>query len=168
MNTPLTLTCTDCGGEGQVYRSKFGGNDPDGWLVRCAYCDGQGTVTPRCDGRGCHTVASETIRWPTGEVEHYCVRCAEQARVDALMPGDVCGTGHDGGLPMTMNEDVNGGAYQTPETLTDWCRAHVQPPPARLLHAAANAVDRLRGCHGQGTGRRHEARTPGPIPLQAR
>ena len=90
---PLTLTCDDCGGDGSVYRSKFGGNDPDGWLVRCAYCDGEGTVTPRCDGRGCHTVASETIRWPTGEVEHYCTRCAGQARADALMSGDVWGDG---------------------------------------------------------------------------
>ena len=90
---PLTLACDDCGGEGSVYRSRHGGNDPDGWLVRCEYCDGCGTVTPRCDGRGCHTVASETIRWPTGEVEHYCTRCAGQARADALMPGDVWGDG---------------------------------------------------------------------------
>ena len=90
---PLTLTCDECDGEGQVYRSRGGGNDPDGWLVRCEYCDGEGTVTPRCDGRGCHTVANETIRWPTGEVEHYCTRCAEQARADALIPGDVWGDG---------------------------------------------------------------------------
>ena len=93
LTAPLTLTCDDCDGDGSVYRSKFGGNDPDGWLVRCAYCDGEGTVTPRCDGWGCHTVANETIRWPTGEVEHYCTRCAEQARADALIPGDVWGDG---------------------------------------------------------------------------
>ena len=51
----------------------------------------------------------------------------------------------NGGLPMTMNEDAIAAHIGTIETLTDWCRAHVQPPPARLLYAAANAVDRLRG-----------------------
>ena len=93
LTAPLTLTCDECDGDGSVYRSRHGGNDPDGWLVRCECCDGEGTVTPRCDGRRCHTVASETIRWPTGEVEHYCTQCAEQARADALMPGDVWGDG---------------------------------------------------------------------------
>ena len=125
MNTPLTLTCDDCDGEGQVYRSRGGGNDPDGWLVRCAYCDGQGTVTPRCDGRFCHTVADETIRWPTGEVEHYCSGCAGQARTDALI--------------VNIEETLD-----AIETLTTWCREHVRPPPADLLYRAAHAVDCLR------------------------
>ena len=30
------------------------------------------------------------------------------------------------------------------ETLTSWLRIHVRPPPAHLLYAAADAVDRLR------------------------
>ena len=50
----------------------------------------------------------------------------------------------NGGLPMTMNEDAIAAHIRTLETLTDWCRAHVQPPPARLLYAAADAVERLR------------------------
>ena len=45
---------------------------------------------------------------------------------------------------MTMNEDAIAAHIRTLETLTDWCRAHVQPPPARLLYAAAHAVDCLR------------------------
>ena len=35
-------------------------------------------------------------------------------------------------------------ALDTIETLTDWLREHVRPPPADLLYRAAHAVDRLR------------------------
>ena len=40
-------------GDGSVYRSKFGGNDPDGQVgpLRILRSVG-GFVTPRCDGRG--------------------------------------------------------------------------------------------------------------------
>lgn len=37
------LFCRECGGEGTVYRSRYGGNDPDVWPVgTCQFCDGSG------------------------------------------------------------------------------------------------------------------------------
>ena len=109
LTAPLTLTCDDCDGDGSVTArssaattltaGSFAANTgtSQGHVITLALATA-GSATP---------VASETIRWPTGEVEHYCARCAEQARADALMPGDVCGDGAmKWRLPMTMNEDA--------------------------------------------------------------
>jgi hypothetical protein len=47
-----TLYCAKCQGEGQMYGSKYGGNDPDVYRTgKCDACDGSGTQV--CDARGC-------------------------------------------------------------------------------------------------------------------
>lgn len=35
--------CAHCGGEGKLYTSRYGGNDPDVWPIgECPVCDGTG------------------------------------------------------------------------------------------------------------------------------
>ena len=36
--------CPCCQGEGKVWASRWGGNDPDVWAVKCECCDGAGVV----------------------------------------------------------------------------------------------------------------------------
>lgn len=46
------LYCTACSGEGSLYTSRYGGNDPDVWRTgQCPACEGSGTA--KCDARGC-------------------------------------------------------------------------------------------------------------------
>lgn len=46
------LTCTKCQGEGKLYSSRYGGNDPDVWATgTCPVCDGSGNEV--CSARGC-------------------------------------------------------------------------------------------------------------------
>lgn len=46
------LNCSHCGGEGKVYASKHGGNDPDVWPAGdCPACGG--SANHRCEARGC-------------------------------------------------------------------------------------------------------------------
>jgi hypothetical protein len=46
------LTCTKCGGEGRIYKSHYGGNDPDVWDDgECPACKGSGNHLR--DMRGC-------------------------------------------------------------------------------------------------------------------
>ena len=50
------FACIKCGGEGQLYTSRYGGNDPDVWPAgQCDACDGSGNQ--RCESRGCNAVA---------------------------------------------------------------------------------------------------------------
>ena len=36
-----TQLCSHCGGEGQLYTSRYGGNDPDVWPIgKCPVCEG--------------------------------------------------------------------------------------------------------------------------------
>ena len=44
MPLPVTLQlCEACGGEGKLYTSRYGGNDPDVWPVgECPACEGTG------------------------------------------------------------------------------------------------------------------------------
>ena len=50
------LTCPKCAGEGSIYTSRYGGNDPD---VRrtgeCPACKGSGNA--ECEARGCKEYA---------------------------------------------------------------------------------------------------------------
>ncbi len=41
---PATLQhCERCGGEGKLYTSRYGGNDPDVWPIgECPVCEGTG------------------------------------------------------------------------------------------------------------------------------
>lgn len=48
----MRLLCQKCGGEGQLYTSRYGGNDPDVWATgKCPVCDGSGYQV--CEARGC-------------------------------------------------------------------------------------------------------------------
>lgn len=52
MTRVLSLYCIACGGEGLIFKSRYGGNDPDVWAdCKCEACDGSGNQ--RCDARGC-------------------------------------------------------------------------------------------------------------------
>lgn len=49
----MILTCTRCEGEGSIYASRYGGNDPDVWRVGpCEDCGGSGNMV--CEARGCN------------------------------------------------------------------------------------------------------------------
>ena len=66
----MTLHCLKCGGEGRLYRSKYGGNDPDVWDAgKCDTCDGSGNAT--CDARGCKAPAVAF----NGDGEALCEDC---------------------------------------------------------------------------------------------
>lgn len=46
------LSCQKCSGEGTIYTSRYGGNDPDVYPVgKCEACDGSGSQP--CERRGC-------------------------------------------------------------------------------------------------------------------
>ena len=50
------LVCERCRGEGSLYTSRYGGNDPDVWRTGlCPACNGSGHA--KCEGRGCSSVA---------------------------------------------------------------------------------------------------------------
>jgi len=52
---PRSRHCNHCGGEGKLYTSRYGGNDPDVWPTgECEACEGQGTVDicATCNDRG--------------------------------------------------------------------------------------------------------------------
>lgn len=52
----MILPCSKCQGEGRLFRSKYGGNDPDVWDAgQCEACDGRGSET--CASRGCKELA---------------------------------------------------------------------------------------------------------------
>lgn len=53
----MILTCTKCQGEGSLYTSKYGGNDPDVWRIgECPVCEGSGNQV--CEARGCDQPAN--------------------------------------------------------------------------------------------------------------
>jgi hypothetical protein len=48
----LILPCQKCQGEGRIYKSKYGGNDPDVWdSGQCEACEGGGSQ--QCENHGC-------------------------------------------------------------------------------------------------------------------
>lgn len=56
MSNPRILTCPKCAGEGQIYTSRYGGNDPDVWPTgECPECKGSGSAI--CEARGCQEYA---------------------------------------------------------------------------------------------------------------
>lgn len=47
-----SLFCQKCAGEGTIYTSRYGGNDPDVYPVgKCEACDGSGSQP--CERHGC-------------------------------------------------------------------------------------------------------------------
>jgi hypothetical protein len=86
MSTPrMTMECEPCGGEGRLWRSKHGGNDPYVW-------DAGGC--PDCGGKGCVTVnaAAELEEWE------------EEFRADAPEPPTCCDCGR-----ILMDGEVDNG-----------------------------------------------------------
>lgn len=48
----MILPCSKCQGEGRIFKSKYGGNDPDVWDAGpCGVCEGSGNQM--CEARGC-------------------------------------------------------------------------------------------------------------------
>lgn len=46
------LNCMHCAGEGRIFKSKYGGNDPDVWDAgECPHC--RGTANQACEARDC-------------------------------------------------------------------------------------------------------------------
>jgi len=49
----MNLPCQKCGGEGRIFKSHYGGNDPDVWDAgECDACHGSGSQV--CEDRGCN------------------------------------------------------------------------------------------------------------------
>lgn len=48
----LTVPCENCGSEGKLYTSRYGGNDPDVWPT--GDC-------PVCEGTGCELIEAEAV-----------------------------------------------------------------------------------------------------------
>ena len=66
----MTFACSKCAGEGAIYTSKHGGNDPDVWRIGdCEECEGTGTQ--KCESRGC----SEDATFFNDEGEALCGDC---------------------------------------------------------------------------------------------
>jgi hypothetical protein len=77
--------CDECDGEGRLWKSRYGGNDPDvSYAGRCEKCH-EGTIEVFCEGIGCREPATEMVTFEDGKVEPYCQQCAMQARIDAGM-----------------------------------------------------------------------------------
>lgn len=48
----MMFPCSKCSGEGRIFKSRYGGNDPDVWDAgECNACGGSGSET--CEQRGC-------------------------------------------------------------------------------------------------------------------
>ena len=72
MTVAILGPCPHCCGEGVIWRSRYGGNDPDVWSVPCpGDCD-DGEVTAMCD-----TCPSLATVWREGQ--WYCDPCLKDA-----------------------------------------------------------------------------------------
>ena len=88
--------------------------DPYARSYACDACEGSGEVVP-----GCACCACNAVEMFDGM--HLCAAHAAEQRADAM----------DARL-------------DTIQTLLDWCREHVRPPPADLLYDAVGALQLLR------------------------
>lgn len=53
----MILHCLKCSGEGRIFKSKYGGNDPDVWDAgKCERCEGSGNLS--CEAKGCKEPAA--------------------------------------------------------------------------------------------------------------
>lgn len=75
---PLTRACPHCE-DGTKWKSRYGGNDPDVWPVRCDECDGTGDEDIICEGWKCRAPATE---WFQGLA--WCPACAAEQKRDAF------------------------------------------------------------------------------------
>ena len=72
----MALACERCGGEGRIYQSRYGGNDPDVWDAgECPDCNGTGNE--RCCEPRCTEVAVDTWVEEWGDKVHRYHLCAD-------------------------------------------------------------------------------------------
>ena len=77
MNKPAPLTCPTCAGEGRIYKSKYGGNDPDVWDAGpCEDCGGDGNR--KCISDHCGDDATAL----NGDGEPMCPYCLAEWQAD--------------------------------------------------------------------------------------
>ena len=80
---PLVCECVECDGEGRVYKSRYGGNDPDCWAIRCDTCAGDGEIVRLCEAQRCDRHATELVTFADC-TEPYCEQCAPRVRIEAV------------------------------------------------------------------------------------
>ena len=80
---PLVCECVECDGEGRVYKSRYGGNDPDCWAIRCDTCAGDGEIVRLCEAQRCDRHATELVTFADC-TEPYCEQCAPRMRIEAV------------------------------------------------------------------------------------
>lgn len=81
--TTRYITCTECDGEGSLYASKYGGNDPDVWRTgECTKC--RGTGDQPCSKPKCNYRASAEFEGDFLCLDHY-----NEAVADALGSGGI-------------------------------------------------------------------------------
>lgn len=69
------LSCAACGGEGRVFKSRYGGNDPDVWDAgQCSICDGSGKQT--CEDCGNHPAVASWMN--QGKPYLICRACHDE------------------------------------------------------------------------------------------
>lgn len=79
----MILTCTICQGEGSIYASRCGGNDPDVYRVGpCDDCGGSGNMM--CEARGCDQTAVAF----NDDGEALCEDCLMEWALDGFDLGD--------------------------------------------------------------------------------
>lgn len=72
--TMIIGPCPHCCGEGVIWRSKWGGNDPDVTARPCpGECD-DGTIIAMCDGWKCSALATEFR-----DGQWWCETCLQEA-----------------------------------------------------------------------------------------
>lgn len=87
----LTILCPDCADEapGFRYTSRYGGNDPDVWLIPCETCGGgyrqagTGEISLMCEGWRCGAEADEWFQGAT-----WCSACAAEQKADVMVSGE--------------------------------------------------------------------------------
>lgn len=73
------IPCQACGGEGRIWKSRYGGNDPDVWDAgECPNCEGSGNEP--CDNCG-EEAATEKLT-EAGQTFNLCKPCAVEWRED--------------------------------------------------------------------------------------
>ncbi len=80
---PLTIVCTACGGEGSLYTSRYGGNDPDVWRTGpCDRCEETGYEILRCN----HCGDADAVEWV--QSDELCAACAATAKANVFVVGE--------------------------------------------------------------------------------
>jgi hypothetical protein len=78
----MILHCIQCSGEGRIFKSKYGGNDPDVWDAgKCEACDGSGNAA--CENRGCENNAVGFDQDGNGP---FCEDCLMEAAMGEFGP----------------------------------------------------------------------------------